>query len=126
MMLNAKILVALGLVSYGVLARNADSNREFFKETGNKKQGGSMLLEIAKELVQRSSTSSQVNYMLNDCLSMLCCGINLKIKLKEVLIFNDVIVIGVEPEFVQFVTAFGTEGRRIWSRIFRTPWLQGA
>lgn len=62
-MLNARILIIFGLVSfYGVFARNADGNREFqfLKETSNKKHGGSMLMEIAKELVQRSSTSSQV------------------------------------------------------------------
>lgn len=59
-MLNGKILIVFGLVSYGVLARNTDGNREFLKEASNKKHGGSMLMEIAKEIVQRSSTSSQV------------------------------------------------------------------
>lgn len=63
-MLNARILIVFGLVSCGVFARNADGNREFqfLKETSNKKHGGSMLMEIAKELVQRSSTSSQVRW----------------------------------------------------------------
>lgn len=61
-MLNGKILIVFGLVSYGVFARNADSNREFLKEASNKKHGGSMLMEIAKEIVQRSSTSSQVRW----------------------------------------------------------------
>ena len=60
MMLNAKILIMVSLVSYGVIARNTDGNVDFLKETSNKKHGGSMLMEIAKELVQRSSTSSQV------------------------------------------------------------------
>ncbi|KAG6801095.1 hypothetical protein HZU73_03216 [Apis mellifera caucasica] len=74
-MLNARILIIFGLVSfYGVFARNADGNREFqfLKETSNKKHGGSMLMEIAKELVQRSSTSSQVlNLNLSNLLLLL-------------------------------------------------------
>ncbi|XP_017765417.1 PREDICTED: uncharacterized protein LOC108554594 [Eufriesea mexicana] len=72
MMSNVKILVTLGLLIYGVLARNADGNREFFKETSNKRQAGSMLMELAKELVQRSSTSSQVlNLNLSNLLLLL-------------------------------------------------------
>lgn len=59
-MLNAKILIVVGLVSCGVIARNTDGNVDFLNETSSKKHGGSMLMEIAKELVQRSSTSSQV------------------------------------------------------------------
>ncbi|XP_012346067.1 uncharacterized protein LOC105736359 [Apis florea] len=71
-MLNGKILIVFGLVSYGVFARNADSNREFLKEASNKKHGGSMLMEIAKEIVQRSSTSSQVlNLNLSNLLLLL-------------------------------------------------------
>lgn len=57
-----KFLIILAIASCGVLARNAD-NRNFAKETREKKQGGSMLMEIAKELVQRSTTSSQVSGM---------------------------------------------------------------
>ncbi|CAL7939523.1 unnamed protein product [Xylocopa violacea] len=72
-MLNAKIFILVGLVSYGVLARNTDNNREYFAETSSdKRQGGSMLMEIAKELVQRSSSSSQVlNLNLSNLLLLL-------------------------------------------------------
>nr|XP_034183984.1 uncharacterized protein LOC117606079 [Osmia lignaria] len=70
-MLRMKLLIVVVLVSYGVQARNANDNREFNKET-NKKHGGSMLMEIAKELVQRSSTSSQVlNLNLSNLLLLL-------------------------------------------------------
>ncbi|CAK9807084.1 hypothetical protein ANTPLA_LOCUS5148 [Anthophora plagiata] len=72
MILSGKILIIVGLMSYGVLARNADGNRDLHKETSNKKYGGSMLMEIAKELVQRSSTSSQVlNLNLSNLLLLL-------------------------------------------------------
>lgn len=78
MMLNAKILIIMGLVSYGVIARNMEGNKELLKEQSNKKHGVSMLMEIAKELVQRSSTSSQVchhiiiYYKYNSELYLLC------------------------------------------------------
>ncbi|XP_068975685.1 uncharacterized protein [Bombus flavifrons] len=72
MMLNAKILIIMGLVSYGVIARNMEGNKELLKEPSNKKHGVSMLMEIAKELVQRSSTSSQVlNLNLSNLLLLL-------------------------------------------------------
>ncbi|XP_050587393.1 uncharacterized protein LOC126920703 [Bombus affinis] len=72
MMLNAKILIIMGLVSYGVIARNMEGNKELLKEQSNKKHGVSMLMEIAKELVQRSSTSSQVlNLNLSNLLLLL-------------------------------------------------------
>ncbi|XP_071860244.1 uncharacterized protein [Bombus fervidus] len=72
MMLNAKILIIMGLVIYGVIARNMEGNKELLKEPNNKKHGVSMLIEIAKELVQRSSTSSQVlNLNLSNLLLLL-------------------------------------------------------
>ncbi|XP_043588874.1 uncharacterized protein LOC122570529 [Bombus pyrosoma] len=72
MMLNAKILIIVGLVSYGVIARNMEGNKELLKEPSNKKHGVSMLMEIAKELVQRSSTSSQIlNLNLSNLLLLL-------------------------------------------------------
>lgn len=94
MMLNAKILIIMGLVSYGVIARNMEGNKELLKEPSNKKHGVSMLMEIAKELVQRSSTSSQVchhiiiYYKYNRELYLLCtylisytrCKVNKKVK----------------------------------------------
>lgn len=62
--LNVKFVMVMTLVNYGVLARNTDNNRHFSKETTNKNYGGSMLMEIAKELVQRSTSSSQVSSIL--------------------------------------------------------------
>ena len=59
--LSAKLLIMIAVVGCGVLARNADNHRDFVKETPSKKHSGSMLLEVAKELVQRSSSSSQVS-----------------------------------------------------------------
>lgn len=46
-------------MSCNVYARTAE-NRDPYKTAGNGKYSGSMLTEIAKELVQRSTTSSQV------------------------------------------------------------------
>lgn len=57
-MINAKIFVIVTLIICGVYARTAD-NRESYKGS-DKKYAGSMLAEIAKELMQRSTTSSQV------------------------------------------------------------------
>ncbi|XP_076173393.1 uncharacterized protein LOC143149707 [Ptiloglossa arizonensis] len=70
--LNVKFVMVMALVNYGVLARNTDNNRHFSKETTNKNYGGSMLMEIAKELVQRSTSSSQVlNLNLSNLLLLL-------------------------------------------------------
>ncbi|XP_053996123.1 uncharacterized protein LOC128885838 [Hylaeus anthracinus] len=70
--LNVKFLILVTLVSCGVFARNTDNNHDFLKETHKKKYGGSMLMEIAKELVQRSSSSSQVlNLNLSNLLLLL-------------------------------------------------------
>ncbi|KZC13490.1 PREDICTED: uncharacterized protein LOC107191512 [Dufourea novaeangliae] len=72
MTVNATFLIVLALVMYGALARNTDSKQDFFNDAFNKKHGGSMLMEIAKELVQRSSTSSQVlNLNLSNLLLLL-------------------------------------------------------
>ncbi|XP_031842461.1 uncharacterized protein LOC116431332 [Nomia melanderi] len=71
MTLNSKLLIILTLLTYGVLGRNANSKHDFFKDTYNKKSG-SMLMEIAKELVQRSSSTSQVlNLNLSNLLLLL-------------------------------------------------------
>lgn len=59
MIINTKVFVIVALVICGVYARTAD-NRDFYKETNDRKYAGSMLTEIAKELMQRSATSSQV------------------------------------------------------------------
>lgn len=60
MIINVKVFAIVALVSCGVYARNVD-NRDSYKGTDDKKYSGSMLAEIAKELVQRSTTSSQVS-----------------------------------------------------------------
>lgn len=60
MTLYSKLLIMLALLAYGVLGRNTDSKHDFFKDTYNKKSG-SMLMDIAKELVHRSSSTSQVS-----------------------------------------------------------------
>ncbi|XP_012056666.1 PREDICTED: uncharacterized protein LOC105619755 [Atta cephalotes] len=59
MIINARVFVLIALVTYGVCAHTVDI-REPYKRTNDKKYTGSMLAEIAKELVQRSTTSSQV------------------------------------------------------------------
>nr|XP_012150691.1 PREDICTED: uncharacterized protein LOC100879551 [Megachile rotundata] len=70
-MWKVQFLFVMAFVSYAVLARSANDDRDFGKET-NKKHGGSMLMEIAKELVQRSSSSSQVlNLNLSNLLLLL-------------------------------------------------------
>ncbi|CAL1676440.1 unnamed protein product [Lasius platythorax] len=70
MMINAKIFVIVTLIICGVYARTAD-NRESYKGS-DKKYAGSMLAEIAKELMQRSTTSSQVlNLNLSNLLLLL-------------------------------------------------------
>ncbi|XP_076763979.1 uncharacterized protein LOC143431268 [Xylocopa sonorina] len=73
MMLKAKIFIFVGLLSCGVLARNTDNNLEYFAEiSSDKRQGGSILMEIAKELIRRSSSSSQVlNLNLSNLLLLL-------------------------------------------------------
>lgn len=55
MLTNARVLVTVALATCIVCARNVD-NRDSYKGVNNKKYGGSMLVEIAKELVQRSSS----------------------------------------------------------------------
>lgn len=59
MIVNARVFVLIALITYGVCAHTVDI-REPYKKTNDKKYAGSMLVEIAKELVQRSTTSSQV------------------------------------------------------------------
>lgn len=61
MIINTKVFVIVALIICGVYARTAD--RESYKGINDKKYAGSMLAEIAKELVQRSTTSSQVMKM---------------------------------------------------------------
>lgn len=57
MLTNARVFVIVALVTCVMCARTAD-NRDSYNS--DKRYGGSMLAEIAKELVQRSTTSSQV------------------------------------------------------------------
>jgi len=59
MIVNARVFVLVVLVTYGVCAHTADI-RDFYKRSNDKKYVGSMLAEIAKEFMQRSTTSSQV------------------------------------------------------------------
>lgn len=71
MLINARVLVIVALMSCNVYARTAE-NRDPYKTAGNGKYSGSMLTEIAKELVQRSTTSSQVlNLNLSNLLILL-------------------------------------------------------
>ncbi|XP_012223783.1 uncharacterized protein [Linepithema humile] len=71
MIINAKVFVIVALVMCGVYARTAD-NRDSYRGTNDKKYAGSMLAEIAKELMQRSTTSSQVlNLNLSNLLLLL-------------------------------------------------------
>ncbi|XP_076621137.1 uncharacterized protein LOC143341801 [Colletes latitarsis] len=70
--LNVKFLIIIALMNYGVLARNTDNSPDLLKEAHRNKYGGSILMEIAKELVQRSSSSSQVlNLNLSNLLLLL-------------------------------------------------------
>ncbi|XP_078034383.1 uncharacterized protein LOC144468638 [Augochlora pura] len=72
MTFDTKFLIIMALVTYSVLGRTTDSKYDLFKETYSKKQSGSMLMEIAKELVQRSSSTSQVlNLNLSNLLLLL-------------------------------------------------------
>jgi len=64
MIINSKMFVIVVLVICGVSARTTD--RESYKGTSDKKYAGSMLAEIAKELVQRSTTSSQVTSLFKN------------------------------------------------------------
>lgn len=59
MIVNARVFVLVTLVTYGVGIHTADI-REPYKRINDKTYAGSMLAEIAKEFVQRSTTSSQV------------------------------------------------------------------
>jgi len=59
MLINVRVLIIVALMSYDVYARTAE-DRNHYKTTRDRKYPGSMLTEIAKELVQRSTTSSQV------------------------------------------------------------------
>jgi len=59
MIVNARVFVLVALVIYGVCAHTADI-RDLYKRSNDKKYVGSMLAEIAKEFMQRSTTSSQV------------------------------------------------------------------
>jgi len=77
MLINVRVLVIVALMSYDVYARTAEE-RNPYKTTRDRKYRGSMLTEIAKELVQRSTTSSQVTetniiYFIKDiCVRHLC------------------------------------------------------
>lgn len=53
------MLTLIALIIYGVCAHAVDT-RDSYKRTNDKKYAGSMLAEIAKEFIQRSTTSSQV------------------------------------------------------------------
>ncbi|XP_014471305.1 PREDICTED: uncharacterized protein LOC106742651 [Dinoponera quadriceps] len=71
MLINARVFVIAALIICIVYARTTD-NPDSYKETSNKKYGRSMLAEIAKELVQRSTTGSQVlNLNLSNLLLLL-------------------------------------------------------
>ncbi|XP_029679540.1 uncharacterized protein LOC115245392 [Formica exsecta] len=71
MIINAKVFVIVVLAICGIYARTAD-NRESYKGINDQKYARSMLAEIAKEIVQRSTTSSQVlNLNLSNLLLLL-------------------------------------------------------
>ncbi|XP_071555736.1 uncharacterized protein [Temnothorax nylanderi] len=71
MIVNARVLALVALVTYGVCAHTADI-RDSYKRTNDKNYAGSMLAEIAKEFMQRSTTSSQVlNLNLSNLLLLL-------------------------------------------------------
>ncbi|KAL6267445.1 hypothetical protein P5V15_000521 [Pogonomyrmex californicus] len=70
MMINERVLVLIALVIYGVCARTADS-RDSYREANDKKYSGSMLAEIAKEIMQRSTTSQVLNLNLSNLLLLL-------------------------------------------------------
>ncbi|XP_072753947.1 uncharacterized protein [Anoplolepis gracilipes] len=71
MIINAKVFVIVVLIICGVYARTVD-DRESYKGTSDKKYAGSMLAEIAKEFMQRSTTTSQVlNLNLSNLLLLL-------------------------------------------------------
>lgn len=53
------MLALVALVTYGVYTHAADI-RDPYKRINDKKYVGSMLADIAKELIQRSTTNSQV------------------------------------------------------------------
>ncbi|XP_011175957.2 uncharacterized protein LOC105207959 [Solenopsis invicta] len=71
MIVNTRVFVLIVLVIYGVSAHTIDS-RDSYPKTNDKKYAGSMLAEIAKEFIQRSTTSSQVlNLNLSNLLLLL-------------------------------------------------------
>ncbi|EZA49383.1 hypothetical protein DMN91_008925 [Ooceraea biroi] len=71
MLINARVLIVVALMSCDVYARTAE-DRDPYKTVEDRKYSGSMLAEIAKELVQRSATSSQVlNLNLSNLLLLL-------------------------------------------------------
>lgn len=59
MIVNTRVLALIALVTYGVCAYATDV-REPYKRINGNKYTGSMLAELAKEFIQRSTTSSQV------------------------------------------------------------------
>ncbi|XP_032685239.1 uncharacterized protein LOC116850732 [Odontomachus brunneus] len=71
MLINSRVFVIIALVTCIVYARTND-DRDSYKGMSDKMYGGSMLTEIAKELVQRSTTGSQVlNLNLSNLLLIL-------------------------------------------------------
>ena len=61
-MICAKYLVIFAIAMSGAFARN---NWESNMEREGKNAAGNMLVEVAKELVQRSASTSQVIFILN-------------------------------------------------------------
>ncbi|KAL0117894.1 hypothetical protein PUN28_008934 [Cardiocondyla obscurior] len=71
MVVNARVLAVIALITYAACVNGADI-RESYKRISDKKYGGSMLAEIAKEFIQRSTTGSQVlNLNLSNLLLLL-------------------------------------------------------
>lgn len=60
MLINARVLAIVALMSCDVYARAAEDREPYRTAEDRKYSPGSMLTEIAKELVQRSTSSSQV------------------------------------------------------------------
>lgn len=71
MIVNTRVLfVLIALVIYGVCAHAVDI-RDAYNKINDKKYAGSMLVEIAKEFMQRSTTSSQVIKIMRHYISKL-------------------------------------------------------
>ncbi|XP_028045105.1 uncharacterized protein LOC105839482 [Monomorium pharaonis] len=71
MIINTRVYVLIALVFYDVCAHTVDIRRDSYNRANDKKYG-SMLAEIAKEFIQRSTTSSQVlNLNLSNLLLLL-------------------------------------------------------